>query len=97
MLFDLENDPGETKDVIAAQPDILAKLSAEAEEAVRLLGNGNQKGLLERPEGKISRLQPISWALPMVRSEDDSDLPHEAGKAVALPEAAARDPQPQIP
>jgi len=97
MLFDLENDPGESKDVFAAHSSIVAKLTAEAAEAVHLLGNGNQKGVLERPEGKVSRLQPISRALPMVRNNDEPELPPEAGKAVALPEAAALETQPQIP
>ena len=98
-LFDLEADPGETKDVSNANPDVVARLSAKADEAARLLGNGTQKGQSERPGGKVSRLKPIGRALPMLRGDGDDDeaaIP-ETGKAMPIPETEARKKQPEIP
>jgi arylsulfatase len=90
MLYDLENDPGETKDVTSLHPDVVARLSAMGEEAARLLGNGSQKGVLERPEGKVSRLTPISRALPLMRGESGEGEAPKAPAAEASPE-----PEPQ--
>jgi arylsulfatase A-like enzyme len=84
-LYDLESDPGETKDVTSLHPDVVARLSALGEAAARRFGNGSQKGEVERPEGKASRLMPITRALPMMRGESGEG---EAPKAEAAEPAA---------
>jgi len=41
-LFDLENDPGESRDVAAQHPDVVARLLVLAERAVQELGDGSR-------------------------------------------------------
>ncbi len=97
MLFDLQTDPGESQDLAEQQPDIVAKLSARAEETVRLLGNGAQRGSQERPPGRVSRLQPIARALPVWGDNDEEAVPPETGKAMPIASDAPPAKQAQIP
>jgi len=56
-LFDLRNDPGETKDVASAQPEVVARLLAFAEKTRADLGDSlrNQRGAGNREAGRITR------------------------------------------
>ncbi|MFH1766125.1 MAG: sulfatase-like hydrolase/transferase [Gemmatimonadota bacterium] len=53
-LYDLENDVGESIDVAAEHPDVVARLDAVAEEARSALGDGltGRKGSEVRPPGR---------------------------------------------
>ena len=53
-LYDLENDPGEQKSVIADYPEVAARLQAMIEKAREDLGDASQKmkGKNIRPVGK---------------------------------------------
>jgi arylsulfatase A len=55
-LYDLMNDVGETTDVAAEHPDVVARLQRAAEEARAALGDDltNRKGSEVRPAGKVS-------------------------------------------
>jgi len=57
-LYDLENDPGETTDVAAKHPGVVARLQAEAEKARAELGDA-----LTRREGP-GRREPGRWEPP---------------------------------
>jgi arylsulfatase A-like enzyme len=48
-LYDLENDPGESKDVASEFPDVVARLRTLAGTARKELGDGSQKGTAVRP------------------------------------------------
>lgn len=52
-LYDLESDIGETTDVAAKYPDVVAKLTKLAETARRELGDQGSPGTGSRPPGKI--------------------------------------------
>jgi len=56
-LYDLENDVGETRDVAAEQPEVVARLTAAAEKAREDLGDvlTGRKGMNVRPPGRIKR------------------------------------------
>jgi arylsulfatase A len=58
-LYDLKNDIGETTDVAAEHPDIVARLEREAEKARAALGDSltGQKGSEVRPAGKAKRIK----------------------------------------
>jgi len=55
QLFDLEDDPAETTDVIAAHPDVVVELEAHAERARRSLGDALQGRVGDdlRPIGRV--------------------------------------------
>ncbi|MBN2091679.1 sulfatase [candidate division KSB1 bacterium] len=53
VLFDLENDPGESTDVAAQHPNVVEKLQALAESIRGELGDGERKGKSCRPAGQI--------------------------------------------
>jgi arylsulfatase A-like enzyme len=63
-LFDLEDDPGESKDVAAAHPDVVDKLKALAERAREDLGDSatKQEGKGVRPPGRVD--EPAKEARP---------------------------------
>lgn len=52
-LFNVADDPAETTDLAAANPDIVNRLSAYAEEARADLGDWDRPGKNNRPVGKI--------------------------------------------
>ncbi len=52
-LFDLETDVGETQNVAAENPDVVAAIQALAEAARTELGDGKQKGAGVRPAGRL--------------------------------------------
>jgi arylsulfatase A-like enzyme len=97
MLFDLDSDPGETRDLADQQPEAVAKLSALAEEAARRLGNGTQRGQEERAAGRVSRLDPIARALPVWGNDDKEPAVPEAAKVEPIPTGAPPSKQAQIP
>ncbi len=53
-LFDLETDPGESKNVAHENPDVVADLSAMAEKIRADLGDGARKGSGVRPAGRLA-------------------------------------------
>lgn len=55
-LFDLETDPGETKNLADANPDVVARLTALADDCRKELGDAatNQTGSAVREPGKLS-------------------------------------------
>jgi hypothetical protein len=97
MLFDLDSDPGETRDLADQQPEAVAKLSALAEEAARRLGNGTQRGQEERAAGRVSRLDPIARALPVWGNDDKEPAAPESAKVEPIPTGAPPSKQAQIP
>jgi hypothetical protein len=56
-LFDLQNDVGETTDVAAEHPDVVARLKQQAEKARATLGDvlTGRKGSEVRPAGELSK------------------------------------------
>jgi arylsulfatase A len=50
-LFDLASDPGESRNVAAEHPEIVARLRMLAETAREELGHTNRKGRGQRPAG----------------------------------------------
>ena len=56
-LFDLDNDPGETKDVAAEHPEVVARLQALADAARADLGDKltKTKGAGIRPAAKLEK------------------------------------------
>lgn len=56
-LFDLQNDPGETKDIAGAHADVVARLSAFAEQTRADLGDKltNRKASGQRAPGRVLR------------------------------------------
>lgn len=61
-LYDLEADPGETTDVAAEHPEVLAELAVHAEAARTSLGDGLQgrAGADVRPIGRVDRPVPLT-------------------------------------
>jgi len=51
-LFDLETDPGETRDLAAQHPDVVGRLNELAEKAREDLGDTGRKGKNVRPAGR---------------------------------------------
>jgi len=65
-LYDLENDPGEQKSVLADHPDVFKRLQALIESARDDLGDSRRKriGKNVRPVGRIETLQPVDGSEP---------------------------------
>jgi arylsulfatase A-like enzyme len=64
MLYDLRNDIGETKEVSASHPDIVARLTALADKAREDLGDLNRPGKNQRPAGHVDNPKPQLLAAP---------------------------------
>lgn len=65
QLFDVTRDPGETKDLHAQQPEIVAQLERAAAAARVELGDTDRPGLGQRPAGWVSDPRPLR--LPAAR------------------------------
>jgi arylsulfatase A len=57
-LFNLESDLSETTDVLDAQPEVVRRLEALAEQARSDLGDGTRIGANVRPPGSVERPKP---------------------------------------
>ena len=57
-LFDVRNDPGETRDRSQEEPAIVARLEALAEEARKELGDLDLPGASQRPAGWVAQPTP---------------------------------------
>lgn len=97
MLFDLAADPGETKDLADQQPGITARLSVLAEDAARRLGNGTQTGSGERAAGRVSRLDPIVRALPVLGLGNKETSVPESAKVEPIPGNTPPSTQIEVP
>lgn len=60
MLFDLEADVVETTNVIAENPDVVARLTALAEKAREDIGDGDRVGRNQRPAGWVEQARPLA-------------------------------------
>jgi len=58
-LYDLENDIGEKKNVVAEHPDVVQRLTAFAENARQDLGDVDRKGRHQRPAGWATTPKPL--------------------------------------
>ncbi|MSU48605.1 MAG: arylsulfatase [Opitutus sp.] len=56
-LYDVVADPGELRDVVAAHPEVVARLMAFAEKARLEIGDLDVRGRAERPAGWVSNPQ----------------------------------------
>lgn len=57
-LYDLERDAGETRDVSAAHPEVVRRLTAMADKARSDLGDVDRQGKGERPAGRYANPAP---------------------------------------
>ena len=58
QLFDVRNDPAQTKELAAAHPDVVARLTALAEKARDDLGDTDRDGKRQRPAGHVDHPRP---------------------------------------
>jgi arylsulfatase A-like enzyme len=58
-LYDVRNDVGETREVSAAHPQVVARLFALANAARRELGDEDSAGAGQRPAGLVENPQPL--------------------------------------
>jgi hypothetical protein len=58
MLFDVRNDVGQTKELAAAHPDVVARLAALAEKAREDIGDMDRDGKNQRPAGHVDNPKP---------------------------------------
>ncbi len=63
-LYDLDADPGETKDIAAAHPDVIARLLPRIERARREIGHGAVDGTEQRPPGLVDSPKPLTQVKP---------------------------------
>ena len=86
-LYDLKNDIGETKDVAAKYPEIVARLQADAEKARADLGDSllNREGNGKREPGRTAPLDPelvgkeLTISCKVTRREDDGVILAQGG------------------
>ena len=57
-LYDLDTDIGETTNLAANRPEVVARLTALADGARRELGDRNRPGENQRPGGRVARPEP---------------------------------------
>ena len=60
-LYDVTKDPGEQVDLAEENPDVVAKLSEEADKARQVLGDRGVTGTGERPAGRVEN--PVAQGL----------------------------------
>jgi arylsulfatase A-like enzyme len=58
MLFDVRNDVGQTRNVAAAHPDVVVRLTALAEKAREDIGDMGRDGKRQRPAGHVDDPKP---------------------------------------
>jgi hypothetical protein len=58
MLYDVRDDPGETKERSAEHPEVVARLTALAEKARAGLGDEGRQGKHQRPAGQVAHPKP---------------------------------------
>ncbi|MGH7200479.1 MAG: sulfatase-like hydrolase/transferase [Planctomycetaceae bacterium] len=58
LLYDVQNDPGETHNLAAEQPDVVKQLMRHAEQAREDLGDGDRPGKNQRPAGFVEEPRP---------------------------------------
>lgn len=58
-LYDVRNDPGETREVSAQHPEVVARLTTLATRARRTLGDLDQPGSGQRPAGRVEHPRPL--------------------------------------
>ena len=58
-LFDVLDDPGETKDVAERFPEVVKRLTDYAAQGRRELGDLGRPGLRERPPGRVERAKAL--------------------------------------
>lgn len=68
-LYNVRDDLGETKDVSAQHPDIVARLTALADKAREDLGDLGREGKGQRPAGRVDNPKPQTLAPPPARNE----------------------------
>lgn len=61
-LYNVRDDVGETREVSAEHPEIVARLTAMADRTRRELGDGEQTGPGQRPAGLVANPQPLELA-----------------------------------
>ncbi len=71
VLYNLEEDIGETTDIADRHPEIVAALLDVAEATRQELGDGRQNGFGERKEGRVSRLSPLFKAVSHPKEGSD--------------------------
>jgi arylsulfatase A len=59
-LYDVRSDVGETHEVSAEHPEVVARLQALADSARRELGDVGQPGRGQRPAGRVEHPQPLT-------------------------------------
>ncbi len=65
-LFDLDGDPGESKDVAGEHPEVVKRLLGYGGEARKRLGDGDRRGEGERAAGRVEN--PTARRLPASKS-----------------------------
>jgi len=71
-LYNLDDDPGEARNVAASNPKIVARLNRNLDEARGDMGDGARLGANCRPVGKAKG--PLRFLIP--RSPDSGFPPH---------------------
>ncbi len=59
-LYDVRSDVGETREVSAEHPDVVARLQAMADKARQELGDMDRAGSGQRPAGRVEHPQPLT-------------------------------------
>ena len=72
LLYRLDSDPGENRNVVAEHPDIVNHLVELADAFRADLGDNHKPGTGERPAERISVLEPLFDALSHPGGSDDS-------------------------
>ena len=60
-LFDLDADPGETKNIADKYPEIVTKLKSLVASYVERLGDEGKPGTEVRRAGYVEKARPMNW------------------------------------
>ena len=77
-LYDVRNDPGETRNVAAEQPDGVRRLLALAEHARESLGDLGREGADQRPAGWVEKAYPRAQFSPWMPVKVQSMPPRKS-------------------